>query len=43
MCIRDSWSPLQGMPLTLKVGVGIVLWLLTGAYLLLAGRQSRAA
>jgi uncharacterized membrane protein SpoIIM required for sporulation len=41
--VEAFWSPLQGMPLTLKVGVGIVLWLLTGAYLLLAGRPSRAA
>ena len=41
--VEAFWSPLQGMPLTLKVGVGIVLWLLTGAYLLFAGRPSRAA
>ena len=40
--IEAFWSPLRGVPLALKVGVGIGLWLLTGAYLLLAGRPSRA-
>ena len=38
--IEAFWSPLRDFPLAIKVGVGVVLWLLTGAYLLLAGRRA---
>lgn len=38
--IEAFWSPLRDVPLAIKVGVGVVLWLLTGAYLLLAGRRA---
>jgi len=41
--VEAFWSPLRGVPLLVKVGVGLALWLLTWAYLLLAGRPSRAA
>lgn len=40
--IEAFWSPLRDVPLAVKLGLGVVLWLLTVAYLLLAGR-SRAA
>ncbi len=40
--IEAFWSPLRGFPLAVKIAVGSAFWLLTGAYLLLAGRRSRA-
>ncbi|MCM8579789.1 stage II sporulation protein M [Accumulibacter sp.] len=40
--IEAFWSPLRGLPLAVKIAVGCAFWLLTGAYLLLAGRRSRA-
>lgn len=41
--IEAFWSPNRGLPLTVKVGVGLAFWLLTWAYLLLAGRGARRA
>ncbi|HRE17430.1 MAG TPA: stage II sporulation protein M, partial [Rhodocyclaceae bacterium] len=41
--IEAFWSPTQGIPVQIKYGVGIALWVLTLAYLLLAGRRPRAA
>jgi len=41
--IEAFWSPLRGLPFSLKIGVGIALWLLTLAYLLLAGRGTARA
>ena len=41
--VEAFWSPLRSVPLMVKVGVGLALWLLTWAYLLLAGRPTRAA
>ena len=41
--IEAFWSPLRDVPLEIKIAVGSAFWLLTSAYLLLAGRRSRAA
>lgn len=41
--IEAFWSPNRSIPLEVKVGVGIALWLATWAYLLLAGRGGRGA
>lgn len=41
--IEAFWSPRPEIPVTIKYGVGIALWVLTWAYLLLAGRGRRAA
>ena len=41
--IEAFWSPGRDVPFEIKVGVGIFLWVLTWAYLLLAGRGRRAA
>ena len=41
--IEAFWSPLRSVPFTLKIGVGIALWLVTLAYLLLAGRRGSLA
>jgi uncharacterized membrane protein SpoIIM required for sporulation len=41
--IEAFWSPLAGVPVGLKYAVGIGLWLLLGAYFLLAGRGVRDA
>lgn len=41
--IEAFWSPLRSVPFALKIGVGIALWLLTLAYLLLAGRRGSLA
>jgi uncharacterized membrane protein SpoIIM required for sporulation len=40
--IEAFWSPLRGVPLAIKIAVGGAFWLLISAYLLLAGRRSRA-
>jgi len=36
--IEAFWSPNRGVPFEIKIGIGIALWCLTWAYLLLAGR-----
>lgn len=36
--IEAFWSPGRSVPFEIKVGIGIGMWLLTWAYLLLAGR-----
>jgi len=41
--IEAFWSPGRDVPFEIKVGVGIFMWLLTWAYLLIAGRQRHAA
>jgi uncharacterized membrane protein SpoIIM required for sporulation len=41
--IEAFWSPGRDIPFEIKVGVGIFMWILTWAYLLLAGRQRHAA
>jgi len=41
--IEAFWSPWQGAPLAVKVGVGLTLWCAVLAYLSFAGRPSRAA
>lgn len=41
--IEAFWSPQRFLPFEAKAAVGIVLWVLTWAYLLLAGRGQRAA
>jgi uncharacterized membrane protein SpoIIM required for sporulation len=41
--IEAFWSPERGVPFEIKIGVGIFMWLLTWSYLLIAGRQHRAA
>ena len=41
--IEAFWSPLRSVPFALKIGVGIALWLVTLAYLLLAGRRGSLA
>lgn len=38
--IEAFWSPLRSLPFTLKILVGVVLWGVTLAYLLLGGRRS---
>lgn len=40
--IEAFWSPNRGMPVHIKYGIGIALWLLTWAYLGLAGRGAHA-
>jgi uncharacterized membrane protein SpoIIM required for sporulation len=40
--VEAFWSPLRGVPVELKYGVGIALWCVLGGWLLLAGR-GRAA
>lgn len=41
--IEAFWSPMPGVPFVVKIGAGLVLWVLTWGYLLLAGRGHRAA
>ncbi|HPP46100.1 MAG TPA: stage II sporulation protein M [Accumulibacter sp.] len=41
--IESFWSPQRELPLSIKLAVGAVFWLLTILYLLFAGRASRAA
>jgi len=41
--IEAFWSPEKDIPFEVKVGAGLFLWLATWSYLLLAGRQGRAA
>jgi uncharacterized membrane protein SpoIIM required for sporulation len=40
--IEAFWSPRTGMPLALKLGVGLVLWLVTLAYFAWIGRRDAA-
>lgn len=40
--IEAFWSPNRSVPVDIKYGIGLVLWLATWAYLLLAGRGRRA-
>jgi uncharacterized membrane protein SpoIIM required for sporulation len=40
--IEAFWSPLRTIPVNIKYGVGLALWLLTWAYLLLIGRSGHA-
>jgi uncharacterized membrane protein SpoIIM required for sporulation len=40
--IEAFWSPGRDVPFEIKVGVGVFMWLLTWAYLLVAGRQHHA-
>lgn len=40
--IEAFWSPVRSVPLAVKVGVGVVWWLLTAVYLVFAGRPTRA-
>ncbi|MCM8625179.1 stage II sporulation protein M [Accumulibacter sp.] len=40
--IEAFWSPLQAIPFEFRVAVGLLLWLLTCLYFLLAGRSPRA-
>lgn len=40
--IEAFWSPTRSVPVELKYGVGVALWLLTLAYLLFAGRARHA-
>lgn len=41
--IEAFWSPRPEIPVQIKYGVGVALWVVTWAYLLLAGRRARAA
>ena len=41
--IEAFWSPNRGVPLTIKVGVGLFLWVVTWSYLLLVGKARHAA
>jgi uncharacterized membrane protein SpoIIM required for sporulation len=41
--VEAFWSPSRGVPLAIKVGIGLFLWFVTWAYLLLAGRGRNAA
>jgi uncharacterized membrane protein SpoIIM required for sporulation len=41
--IEAFWSPGRDVPFEIKIGVGIFMWLLTWAYLLIAGRGRRAS
>ncbi|MGE5386129.1 MAG: stage II sporulation protein M, partial [Betaproteobacteria bacterium] len=41
--IEAFWSPNRSVPFEIKVGVGIALWIVTWAYLLLAGRRRDGA
>lgn len=40
--IEAFWSPDRSVPVEIKYGAGVLLWLLTWGYLLLAGRRRRA-
>lgn len=40
--VEAFWSPGRGTPFEVKLGLGALLWLLTWAYLLLAGRRRAA-
>lgn len=40
--VEAFWSPLVGIPAMIKYGVGATLWLLLGAYFVLAGRHRAA-
>jgi len=40
--IEAFWSPRTGVPAEIKYGVGIAMWLLTGAYFSLMGRRHAA-
>jgi uncharacterized membrane protein SpoIIM required for sporulation len=40
--IEAFWSPMRTVPVNIKYGVGIALWLFTWAYLLLIGRSGNA-
>lgn len=40
--VEAFWSPITAVPSTLKYSIGIALWLLVWAYLLLAGREHAA-
>jgi uncharacterized membrane protein SpoIIM required for sporulation len=40
--IEAFWSPMRTIPVNIKYGVGLALWLLTWAYLLLIGRSGHA-
>lgn len=39
--IEAFWSPTRGVPVEIKYGVGVALWILTWGYLLLVGRAGR--
>ena len=41
--VEAFWSPMPDVPFAVKIGAGLVLWVLTWSYLLLAGRGHRAA
>ena len=41
--IEALWSPNRGLPFSIKIGVGVLLWILLLAYFLFAGRRERAA
>lgn len=41
--IEAFWSPLRGVPVSVKYGVGITLWTLTILYFIFVGRQRRAS
>ena len=41
--IEAFWSPGRDVPFEIKIGVGIFMWLLTWAYLLIAGRGRHAS
>lgn len=41
--IEALWSPNRGLPFSIKIGAGVLLWGLLLAYFLLAGRRERAA
>ncbi|MFZ2266375.1 MAG: stage II sporulation protein M [Azonexus sp.] len=40
--IEAFWSPMRTVPVNIKYGVGIALWIFTWAYLLLIGRSGHA-
>lgn len=40
--VEAFWSPLAVVPAPIKYGVGVLLWVLVGAYFLLAGRHRAA-
>jgi hypothetical protein len=37
--VEAFWSPLAGVPVQVKYGVGVMLWILIAAYFGLAGRN----
>lgn len=41
--VEAFWSPLRSVPLPLKYGVGVSVWILLVAYFAVAGRDRRAA